>query len=1055
MNDLSLTIGRGARGPLHTPSGRPGSGLEGAEALALELRPGRPGTHRVGLEGAGAVVAPGDELRYLVFPESGPDEVGDERWWTGGFAATGSAVDIVFDDGSRLSDADGVDQHGIPLSAEGRGGSRAVLVDQWNLVRIPLDRWAGRRVAAIEGVVTSPEGEAARAWIDGLRIAPAPAQTQTGADLVDTRRGTHSTADFSRGHTVPAAGVLNAFHLVLPVTDAGDPHRPFKYHADHDEQNRLGIEAIASCHTATPWLGDYGILHVMPVAEGSGYGRKDRRRTTDHSRLVTRPHLIAAEFDDGGTVQVAPTRHGFVMRATGCGAVVFDQVDDQGAISVQLTDGVAHLEGVAGFVHPLSDGASPVYFAARVCNAARGATTPIDDRSGVGAVVEVGGECFVVVSTSLLGADVARARLDDEVAVWVDEAATEAKAQWDRVIDAVRVEGATPEQRATLAACLYRLFLYPSALEEDHRGAKHRIIGGPRTGELAEGALTVGNGFWDTYRTCWPAYSLLAPERTARLLDGLTQHARDAGWIPRWSAPSAVDCMVGTSSDAVFADAVSRGVDLEDPWGGFDAAVRNATVPSPEPAVGRKGIGRGAFLGYIPSDVPEAMSWSLDNAVNDWALAQWARRLADGLPGDHPRRLATADLAAYLEGRAGNAALLFDRDRGFFRGRSADGSWSMPDAEFDPRDWGGDYTETNAWGMAFTMTFDGRGLAWLHGGPRALGDKLDKAFVTPTARLADHVGHYGFVIHEMTEARAIRSGQVALSNQPAHHTPFMYAFSDRPWRTQQATRDALRRLFVGGEIGQGWPGDEDNGEMSGWYIFAALGLYPLVIGEPGYVLTAPLFDRMELRLPRGAVLGVTATNNEGHHDFIQSVTIDGEPWRSTWVPHAAVAGGAEIVVELGPEPSHWFTEQPPARTVDGEPLVLLDESPGLWGRAEVTASFPIEALVDDDSSTRAAVPAGGRIEWAFEAPTTPAFLTVTAGDPAAAPSAWRVSARVGKRWFEASGFSGERFEWDGQTRPFSLPDGEVDAIRVEFVDGGEVAEVELLTFRAVSHAHGW
>ena len=507
------------------------------------------------------------------------------------------------------------------------------------------------------------------------------------------------------------------------------------------------------------------------------------------------------------------------------------------------------------------------------------------------------------------------------------------------------------------------------------------------------------------------------------MLDGFVEHYRDGGWTPRWSAPGYQDCMVGTSSDLVFADAAVKnipGFDLEE---AYDSAVKNATVPSADPAVGRKGLTTGIYQGYIDSSTEEGMSWSLENAITDFGIHRFADLLAARCaPGDSRRRQYEAD-SAYFTNRALGYRLLFDHEARFFRGRDAAGRFEAPADSFDPALWGRDYTETNAWGMAFTAVHDGQGLTALYGGQAGLEAKLDAFFATPETGDTAVKGSYPTVIHEMTEARNIRMGMFGLSNQPAHHIAFMYSFTAAPGKTQAITREALGRLFAGGEIGQGYPGDEDNGEMSAWYFLTAIGLYPLTLGSGGYVITSPLFERVNVTLTTGKVLSIIANDNSRDNIYMQRLRVNGEEWHSTFIDHALLAEGATLEFWMGAEASRWGTAPdacPPSITPRD---VQLNVSADLTGTSDcvVTSSNGNPHCVSDDSSAVSlSLPVGGWIAYTLPQPRALDFYTVTAG-----PSLthWSLEGSVdADHWVELDIRSDEQFLWERQLRPFLFED---------------------------------
>src|SRR3954453_4198557 len=382
--------------------------------------------------------------------------------------------------------------------------------------------------------------------------------------------------------------------------------------------------------------------------------------------------------------------------------------------------------------------------------------------------------------------------------------------------------------------------------------------------------MYVNSGFWDTYRTAWPAYAFLYPKLTAERVDGFVQQYRDGGGIARWSSPGYADCMTGTSSDVSFAAAYLKGVELPDPLATYEAGLRNATVAPEATEVGRKGVETGFFTGYVSTDTEEGVSWSLEAYLNDFGLAAMAERLADAFPD---RRSQLLEEAVYLRRRSLNYVLLFDPAVNFFQGRRPDGAFAKAVEDFDPEEWGGDFTETDGWNFAFHVAHDPRGLANLSGGPAGLEAKLDEYFSTP--ELAVKKGTYSIVIHEMVEAQAVRMGQFGFSNQPAHHIAWMYNYAGAPHKTQAIAREVLTRLFVGEQIGQGYPGDEDNGEMSAWSLFGALGIYPLRVGAPEYAVGSPLFPRVTVTPLGGSPLVITASNVE--HPYVQELRVDGKP----------------------------------------------------------------------------------------------------------------------------------------------------------------------------------
>jgi predicted alpha-1,2-mannosidase len=624
-----------------------------------------------------------------------------------------------------------------------------------------------------------------------------------------------------------------------------------------------------------------------------------------------------------------------------------------------------------------------------------------------------------------------------------------ARAAWDTRLGVVEVDGASEEQLATLYGGLYRLNLYPRSQWEDAGtpGRPQPVHASPvappvgpststRTGAaVLPGRVHVDHGFWDTYRTCWSAYALLHPDVAAELADGFVQQHREGGWVARWSSPGYADLMTGTSSDVAFADLHARGVDLPDLLGTYDAGLRNATTVPPHDGVGRKGQAFALLHGYVPRDVEESVSWHLEGCLNDDGLARTARALAVDPRTPDARRRALADEAAYLAQRAGGYVHLFDPATGFFRGRDRSGSFGADG--FDPRDWGGDYTESDAWNFEFHAPHDGPGLAALHGGPGGLARVLTAFFATPER--ADRPGGYGRVIHEMVEARDVRLGQLGQSNQVSHHIPYTWLAAGRPDRTQEVVREILDRLWTGSEIGQGYHGDEDNGEMSAWYVLSALGLYPLHVGSDRWAVGTPLFPRVVVHHPAGDLV-VTAT---GTGPYVQGVSVGGRALTEPSVAHGDLLGGTTVAFTLGPEPSAWGSVVP-----DGAvPVPWRDATRGTtW----LGPDGDVPALSSDDLDGAVDLGAGALLTWPGGGPEqgrVVAYTLTSALDGRPAPDAWQVEVQAPDgAWTRVDARVDEEFRWPGQLRPFvldsAMPCGPV-RLRLGG-QGGSLAQVELL-----------
>ncbi|GAB3742714.1 GH92 family glycosyl hydrolase [Microlunatus parietis] len=1040
--DLTLTPGTG---PIAPPSSKPGAGLFAPTATGFETS--TDGRARALVAEPDRVITAGDRLRYAIFSPYDPDAGTVED----GCAATAVGLELIMDDGTVIGGEGLVDDHGVPIDPLAQYADRTSFPDQWNHKSVDLTALAGRRVAGIALLVDvsglpTPGRRTVRGWFELIGIGPAEpgAEGRRPADFVRTTRGTHASGGYSRGNNAPLTAVPHGFHFVTPITDARTFRWIYSWHQHNNADNRPELQGLALSHIPSPWIGDRTTFQVCPwgSADRPELDPAARGLEFDHADETDRAHYYCVTTRSGIRAEVAPTDHAVIMRFTFSGpdaALIFDQSDDHGGLRL-ATDPETGRGIVTGYADGGSQraGATPRMFVYGELDAPVVDHGPLDqpDHTGVGGYLRVrpGADATVVLrlASSFIGLDQAKRNLAAELGPdqTVESVAERAEQTWNELLGKITVGGATEDQLITVYSNLYRLFLYPNTMSENvgtedaprPAYASPFRVDGPDTEEhtgraVLDGECSANNGFWDTYRTCWTALGLFEPERTGRLLDGFVQHYRDGGWTARWSAPGYADCMVGTSSDIVLADAYVNGVPGFDVADGYDSALRNATVPADEPVVGRYGLEKSIFAGYTSTAIDEGLSWTLEGAINDYGLAVWSAALAERAAADDPRREEYRANARYFASRAAWYVNLFDERTGFFVGRDDHGAFRVGPDGYDPRQWGGDYTETNGWGMAFTVPQDGAGLAALHGGQDQLRERLDAFFATDETGAEGVKGAYGHVIHEMTEARNIRLGMLALSNQPAHHIPYFYLHAGASERTQQLVRECVRRLFVGSEIGQGYPGDEDNGEMSAWYLFSAFGLYPLSLASGELVLTAPTFAEVRIELDQDRELVIIAHDQHPDHHYIQSVLIDGEPWTSVAVPYRKVADGATIEFFLGPEPSDWGADSAPASlTPAGErprPLVDLTRPDGPVAASTGDGA----AAVDDTSATAITLPPGGWVEYTLEDPAVFELYTITASP--GEMSGWVLEGSDdGETWQPIDERTGEEFGWQRQTRPF-------------------------------------
>lgn len=862
-------------------------------------------------------------------------------------------------------------------------------------------------------------------------------------DYVNTLRGTDSTPDFSRGNTFPAVTLPFGFNFWTPVTEGNSDGWLYKYRAST-------IQGFAVSHEPSPWIGDYASLQVMPSTGAVKLDPESRALAFRHEDETARAHFYRVAMSAPQiTTEIAPTMHAAIFRFTfpntsKTNNVLFDTIDQaSGIFSADPADG-----SVSGYV----DMKTPrMYFYATFDSPFQtvlhpkggGANVAVRFSSNVGATV------VMRIGTSFISAEQAKVHVVNETAsLSFDEIKARAQAEWDELLGRVTVDGASESQKTTLYSSLYRTMMYPNTFTEEVDGsAKHFS---PYANEVRDGPLYVNNGFWDTYRAAWPLYTLLVPNRVGVMLDGFVNAYKEGGWIPRWSGPGYNDCMVGSHANVVIADAYAKGIHDFDVGAAYDAMLKDALVYSSDPAQGRKGNEHAIFRDYLAlEDVGESAAWHLEDSVCDFSISQMAQALGDEVH------------AGYFRRRALRYANLFSATTGFFRGRHTDGSFRSSDAEFLPEEWGYEYTEGCAWHYTMAASHDPRGMIALYGGDQAFADKIDAVLSASPNFLP---GSYGNEIHEMREAFASGMGQYAHPNEPVHHMLYMYDYAGMPWKTQAAVRRVLSETgpFYGpGFDGGGYLGDEDNGEMSAWFILSALGLYPASPGHPEYAIGSPLFKEMTLHLENGQTFMVVARDNGPEHVYVQNANLNGQAYTKTFVSHADILAGGVLELDMGAAPSRWGTapkDRPTSLTHDDRVSSPLRDC-ARGGRASasdenISEGETAAAAFDDDSGTKWLVFANhGHLQYELSDACPIEWYTLTSANDAAErdPMDWTLEGSLDQaQWTKLDERHGEVFRWRRQTRVFGTDNrGAYRFFRLNITmnHGGpslQLAELELL-----------
>ena len=763
-------------------------------------------------------------------------------------------------------------------------------------------------------------------------------------DLVNIFMGTNNEdARFSRGNQYP--GVHTPFGMNAWSAASRDPDNPWFY--QYTENTFTGIKLT---HQPSVWARDHGSMVVMPMTGKLKNDPKSWFSQVKKSNETATPYYYGHFLEAYDTaIEFVPTDRAAFFRytfpQTEKAYVVFDaKSSPDGSIfqvSEQVLSGFTENNGVKLFFSIEFD--HPVVLEKRgeILGAAR---LKISKQHQV----------QMKIGTSYISIDQARSNALVEIGDKTFEALTqEIKQRWNTVLSRVEVKGGTEENRRTFYSALYRTHAFPKIFWE-HQGENTSLFQyrSPYDGKVHKGRkLWAGNGFWDTYRAVWPFFTILYPDMVGEMLDGWVNSYRDGGWTVRWSNPGYWECMISTHSDLIFADAYIKGIRNWDYHTGYEASLKNAMTKGGSRGKGRRFMERYTFLGYVPwtglNIDDEVGARTVEHGINDFGLARWAQVMGRDL--DH----------RYFLNRSRGYLHLWSPETQHFRVKDDRGRWRTSTAAYDPYAWRYGWTEGNAWHYRTAPMHDGHGLVSLFGGRKGLEQGIDEVL---GASSRFEVGGYGRVIHEMLEAEVIGKkgfGQFALGNQPIQHMLHMYSFAGRPSKTQKWTRRALTELFSSGVgDGYGYPGDEDNGQTSVWYVMNAMGFYPASPGFPEYILTSPLFDEVKIHLSNSKTFVIKADGNDQENLYIQQAHLNGETYGKNYLNHQDILQGGVLKLQMGSEPSSWgerLEDAPSGITPPGVMPVYypdLSRKEGGFASGENQPQEAVLAAFDDDATTK-------------------------------------------------------------------------------------------------------
>ena len=689
-------------------------------------------------------------------------------------------------------------------------------------------------------------------------------------ETIDTRFGTASKHAFSRGNTLPYTGVPFGMNYFVPQTSDQegswffDPHLPI-------------FQGIRLTHQPSPWIGDYSWLLLTPVTgEIRGDTLFHRQSSYNLDRAIFNPHYLRI-FSERYQIetQLTPTCYGasvHLRQTQGKALSIYLHANDD-LIMEQVDERTVSL-GQSGLTETNK---SPLVMYTALAFSVE--ILSITQEGQDWRIDLAGAETQVQLATSFISKEQALFNLPRKD---FEETKSDAKASWENLLGRFDVVETGSVDRTFFDHCLYRLFLFPQTFYEVNEQGETIHID-LASGTIKPGLLFTNNGFWDTFRTSFPLFSLIIPEYYRQFLEGFLNSYRDTGYLPKWLAPDERGMMPGTLIDGLIADSACKDMapDLEEEF--LKAMLETATKADPKAINGRHGLSQYQELGYLSTDYHESVSHTLDYAYSDFCIASCAKKRGK------------IEIAETYKAASQNYRHLFDAETGYMRARDSQGNF-RPD--FSPYSWGRDYAECSAVQATLGVLHDISDLIQLMGGKETFSNYLLKACQdTP---LFETTG-YGYEIHEMSEMATAPFGQLAISNQPSFHIPYLFRYSDYPDYTALLIKTLRQTAFQ--PSWEAYPGDEDNGSLSAWYIWSALGFYPTCPGKPSYDLGIPLFDHLRVYLAKeDKWLDIHTKQNHSHFNFVKECRLDNTSITS--IQHQDLLKAEQLTFTLSWLPSH-------------------------------------------------------------------------------------------------------------------------------------------------------
>ena len=714
-------------------------------------------------------------------------------------------------------------------------------------------------------------------------------------DMVNPLTGTLSKFELSTGNNYPVIALPWGMNFWTPQTGKNGDGWQYTYTADK-------IRGFKQTHQPSPWMNDYGMFSLMPITGEVTFDEEKRASWFSHKAEIAKPYyyrVYLADYDI--TTEIAPTERAAMFRFTfpqeEMSYVVLDAYDRGSYVQIQ-----PEKNRIVGYTTRNSGGVTKDFknwFIIDFGSRSFDYTSVTDSKeiftdrkelkdNHTGAIVgfRTGHRDVITarVASSFISLEQAERNLNELGKKSFDEIASDGRKIWNDVLGRIQVEGGSEEQMRTFYSCLWRSLHFPRRFYEiDEKG--NPIHYSPYNGQILPGYLFADTGVWDTFRCLFPFLNLVYPSMNEQMQAGLVNAYLESGYLPEWSSPGHRDCMIGQNSASVVADAYIKGIRVANQDKLWDAVTYGAHHHLDRSASGRVGHDYYDRLGYVPCNVGigQNVARTLEYAYNDWSIYTLGKAMGKS----------EAELAPYKKA-ALNYANVYNPARKLMCGREEQGAFN---ADFVPENWSGEFCEGNSWHWSFCVFHDPAGLSKLMGGRDEMTEMMDSVFVLPSYLGLRSRG----MIHEMREMQVMDMGQYAHGNQPIQHMVYLYNWTGQPWKAQYWTREIMDKLY--NPNADAYCGDEDNGQTSAWYVFSAMGFYPVCPGTKQYAMGSPLFQKILVKLENGKTIQIEAPDNNKQTRYVDDVKVNGKSVSRTWLEHDELTKGATIKFQMSSKPN--------------------------------------------------------------------------------------------------------------------------------------------------------